>query len=137
MTYCQRQAAFDSAKHVAVSIVPTDLQAIVANQKSAGLQRWQQKRLLVGNGVAAEPVAACEVWRYSYEQVFGPNHAKSETLRDQLCALDAVVANKAPVKIEERADDLQVGPSHLGIKKPPSILKRHKLFRKLGLRFRP
>jgi hypothetical protein len=43
-----------------------------------------------------------------YEQVFGPDHAKSETLRDQLCALDAVVANKAPVEIEERADDLPI-----------------------------
>jgi hypothetical protein len=47
-----------------------------------------------------------------YEQVFGPEHAKSETLRDKLCALDAVVKNKAPVS------------------------KRHRLFRKLGLRFR-
>ncbi|KAH6661846.1 hypothetical protein B0J14DRAFT_611535, partial [Halenospora varia] len=54
-----------------------------------------------------------------YEQVFGPDHAKSETLRDQLCALDVRVKNEASIEIEERADDLQVGPSHLGIKKPP------------------
>jgi hypothetical protein len=50
-----------------------------------------------------------------YEQVFGPKHAKSETLRNKLCALDAVVENEAPVEIEERADDLQIRPSYLGI----------------------
>ena len=65
-----------------------------------------------------------------YEQVFGPDHAKSETLRDHLCALDAGVGNEASIEIEEPADDLQIGPSHLGIKKPPSISKRLKLFRK-------
>jgi hypothetical protein len=74
---------------------------------------------------------------YGYEQVFGPDYAKSETLRDQLYALDAVVANKAPVEIEERADDLPIGSSYLGIKKPPLTLKRHRLFRKLTLGFRP
>ncbi|KAH7413483.1 hypothetical protein BKA64DRAFT_355752 [Cadophora sp. MPI-SDFR-AT-0126] len=69
-----------------------------------------------------------------YERVYGPEHAKSETLRDKLYALDVVVENKAPVETEERADDLKVGPSHLGIRKVPSTSKRHKLFRKLGLR---
>jgi hypothetical protein len=34
-------------------------------------------------------------------------------------------------------DDLPMGLSHPGIKKPPSTSKRHKLFRKLTLRFRP
>jgi hypothetical protein len=72
-----------------------------------------------------------------YEQVFGPDHAKSETLRDQLYALDARVKERGLIEIEERAGDLQVGSSYLGIKKPPLISKRHKLFRKLGLRFRP
>jgi tetratricopeptide (TPR) repeat protein len=72
-----------------------------------------------------------------YKQIFGPDHAKSETLRDQLCALDTVVANKVPVEIEERADDLPIGSSSPGIKKPPLTLKRHKLFRKLTLRFCP
>jgi hypothetical protein len=69
-----------------------------------------------------------------YEQVFGPEHAKSETLRDKLCALDALVEKKAAVEIEERADGLPIGSSHPGIKKPTS--KQHKLFRKLGLRSR-
>ena len=73
---------------------------------------------------------------WGYEQIFGPEHAKSETLRNKLCALDAGVKNEALIEIEERADDLQVGPSHPGINKPPSISKRHKLFRKLGLRSR-
>jgi hypothetical protein len=72
-----------------------------------------------------------------FEQVFGPEHAKSETFRDKICALDGVVENEALVEIEERADDLQVGPSHLGVKTTPLTLKRHGLFRKLGLRFRP
>lgn len=72
-----------------------------------------------------------------YKQIFGPNHTKSKTLRDQLCALDAVVANKVLVEIEERADDLPIGSSSPGIKKPPLTLKRYKLFRKLTLRFCP
>jgi hypothetical protein len=71
-----------------------------------------------------------------YEQVFGPKHAKSETLRDKLYALDVIVKNQALVKIEERADNLPTGLSYPGINKPPSISKRHKLFRKPGLRFR-
>jgi hypothetical protein len=41
-----------------------------------------------------------------YEQVFGPDHAKSENLRDHLCALDVGVENEASIEIEERADDL-------------------------------
>ena len=69
-----------------------------------------------------------------YKQVYGPEHAKSETLRDKLYALDVVAENKVPVEIKERADDPQVGPSHLGIRKVPSISKRHRLFRKLGLK---
>ncbi|KAH8598606.1 hypothetical protein B0O99DRAFT_567078 [Bisporella sp. PMI_857] len=71
-----------------------------------------------------------------YEQVFGLEHANSATLRDKLCTLDAVVENKAPAKIEERAGDLPTGSSHPGSKNPPSTSKRHKLFRKLGLRAR-
>ncbi|TVY34372.1 Vegetative incompatibility protein HET-E-1, partial [Lachnellula subtilissima] len=47
-----------------------------------------------------------------YEQVPGPEHAQSEISRVKLYALDAVVENKAPAS------------------------KRHKLFRKLNLRFR-
>ena len=64
---------------------------------------------------------------YGYEQVFGPEHAKSKTLRDKLCALDAMVEDKALVGVEELVDDLQGGPSHLGINKAPSTSKRHKL----------
>ncbi|KAH6702778.1 hypothetical protein BKA61DRAFT_740375 [Leptodontidium sp. MPI-SDFR-AT-0119] len=35
------------------------------------------------------------------EKVFGLDHVKSETLRDKLCALDAVLENKGPVEIED------------------------------------
>ncbi|KAL5318058.1 hypothetical protein ACEPPN_015162 [Leptodophora sp. 'Broadleaf-Isolate-01'] len=70
-----------------------------------------------------------------YEQVFGPEHAKSKTLRDKLHVLDAMVENKAPVEIEEHAENVPTG-SAPGINKPPSTSKRHKLFRKLGLRSR-
>jgi tetratricopeptide (TPR) repeat protein len=72
-----------------------------------------------------------------YKQIFGPEHARSKTLRNKLCALDARVKNEALIEIEERADDLPIGSSHPGLKKPPSTSKRHKLFRKLTLRFRP
>jgi hypothetical protein len=72
---------------------------------------------------------------YRYEQVFGPEHAKSKTLRDKLHILDAMVENKAPVEIEEHAENVLTG-SAPGINKPPSTSKRHKLFRKLGLRSR-
>jgi len=71
-----------------------------------------------------------------YEQVFGLEHVKSMTLRNKLCALDAVLENKGSVKIEEHADVLATGSSRPGISKPPSISKRQKLFRKLGLRSR-
>jgi tetratricopeptide (TPR) repeat protein len=49
----------------------------------------------------------------------------------------ALQSYEKAMEVKEHVDDLQVVPSHLGIKKPPSISKRHKLFRKLGLRFRP
>ncbi|KUJ16015.1 uncharacterized protein LY89DRAFT_101127 [Mollisia scopiformis] len=65
---------------------------------------------------------------HGYEQVFGPDHAKSENLRDYLYDLDVGVENEASIQIEERADHLQVGSSHFGIKKPPSISKRHSCF---------
>ncbi|KAH9204385.1 hypothetical protein DL95DRAFT_471532 [Leptodontidium sp. 2 PMI_412] len=70
-----------------------------------------------------------------YEQVFGPEHAKSKTLRDKLYVLDAMVENVAPVEIEEHAENVPTG-SAPGINKPPLTSKRHKLFRKLGLRSR-
>ncbi|KAH6703052.1 kinesin light chain [Leptodontidium sp. MPI-SDFR-AT-0119] len=66
-----------------------------------------------------------------YEKVFGLDHAESEILRDRLCALDAVRQNKSPVEIEEYTEDLPTGPSRDSNKSPS---KRHKLFRKLGLR---
>ncbi|KAG4429439.1 hypothetical protein IFR05_015080 [Cadophora sp. M221] len=70
-----------------------------------------------------------------YEQVFGFEHAESETLRNKLCALDAVLKNNAPVEIEEHAEDVPTRSSP-GINKPSSTSKRHKVFRKLGLRSR-
>ena len=67
-----------------------------------------------------------------YEQIFGPEHARSKTLRNKLCALDAGVKNEALIEIEERADDLPIGSSY-----SPQHQKRHKLFQKLTLKFRP
>jgi hypothetical protein len=66
-----------------------------------------------------------------HEQVFGPDHAKSEILRKILCALDAVMKSDVLIDIEDRADDLHLGP----IKKPPLTSKWCKLLRKLGLRY--
>jgi hypothetical protein len=70
-----------------------------------------------------------------YEKVFGLDHVECETLRDKLCALDAELENKGLVEIEELAEDLPTGSSPDN-NKPPSISKRHKLFRKFGLRSR-
>jgi hypothetical protein len=67
-----------------------------------------------------------------YEQVFGPEHPRSQSSCHKLCALDAVMQNRALLEAEEPMDDLQGEPSHL--KKTPSTSKRYKLFRKLGLR---
>ncbi|KUJ15376.1 HET-domain-containing protein [Mollisia scopiformis] len=65
-----------------------------------------------------------------YEQVFGPDHANSKILRNKLRLLDAVMKSDVSIDTKDRADDLHVRP----IKKPLSTSKRHKLFRKLGLR---
>jgi hypothetical protein len=54
-----------------------------------------------------------------YEQVFGPDYAKSEILRDKLYALNTVLENKALVEVEERADDLLTGSSYPGITSLP------------------
>ena len=70
-----------------------------------------------------------------YEQVFGPEHTKSKTLQDRLHVLDAMIEKEGPVEIEEHAEDVPTEPAP-GINKPPSTSKRHKLFRKLGLRSR-
>ncbi|PVH70492.1 hypothetical protein DL98DRAFT_135890 [Cadophora sp. DSE1049] len=72
---------------------------------------------------------------YGYEQVFGPEHAESETLRNKLYALNAVLKNNAIIEIEKHAEDVPTRSSP-GINKPPSTSKRHKLFRKLGLKSR-
>ena len=41
-----------------------------------------------------------------YKQVFGADHAKSETVRNKLCALNAMLKNKAPEEIEEHLEDV-------------------------------
>jgi Tfp pilus assembly protein PilF len=55
--------------------------------------------------------------------VFGPDHPRSQSLRDKIVALDAMIKNQALVGIEEPVD-----------KETPSKSKRHKLFQKLGLK---
>jgi hypothetical protein len=72
-----------------------------------------------------------------YGKVFGPEHAKSKTLRDKLCALDAMVEDSLLVGDEEPVYNLQGGLSHLATTTAPSISKRHKLFRKFGPRYSP
>jgi hypothetical protein len=64
---------------------------------------------------------------YKYKQVFGPEYAKSKTLRDKLYILDAIIKNKALVEIEEQTENVLTG-SAPSINKPPLTLKRHKLF---------
>jgi hypothetical protein len=64
-----------------------------------------------------------------YEKVVGPHHPKSQSLRDKLGTLDAVVRDKALAVVEESERR-----SHLCGKETPSKSKRSKLFRKLGLR---
>lgn len=68
-----------------------------------------------------------------YKKVFGFDYVKSKTLWDKLCALNTVLKNKGPVEIKEYVEELPTGSS-LDNNKPPLISKRHKLFRKLGLR---
>jgi hypothetical protein len=69
-----------------------------------------------------------------YKQVFGPDHAKSETIQNKLFALNAILKSKALADIKEHEDHLATGSSHLGPNTTPSHLKWHKLFRKLGIR---
>jgi hypothetical protein len=55
--------------------------------------------------------------------VFGPDHPRSQSLRDKASALDVMIKNKALIGVEEPID-----------KETLSKSKRYKLFRKLGLR---
>jgi tetratricopeptide (TPR) repeat protein len=69
-----------------------------------------------------------------YKQVFGPHYAKSEKVQNKLYALDAVLESKALVNIKGHEDKVVTGTSHLSPNTTPSPSKRHKLFRKLGIR---
>jgi tetratricopeptide (TPR) repeat protein len=69
-----------------------------------------------------------------YEKAFGPEHPRSQSLRHKLSALDAVVENRSLIGVEEPVEDLQRGLSHLAFKETSLKSKRHKLFRKLGIR---
>jgi len=60
-----------------------------------------------------------------YEKIFGPNHSKSQNLRDKLHALDVMIENKALVKIEDPVNNPQGGPSHLGAGETISKSKRN------------
>jgi hypothetical protein len=57
------------------------------------------------------------------EIVLGPDHPRSQSLRDKVSALDVATKNKALIGAEYPMD-----------KETSSKSKRHKLFRKLGLR---
>ena len=64
-----------------------------------------------------------------YKKVVGPDYPWSQSLRDKLGSLDAIIGDKALAVVKESE-----GPSHLCGKETPSKSKRSKLFRKLGLR---
>jgi hypothetical protein len=69
-----------------------------------------------------------------YEKVVGPDHPRSQSLRDNLQALDTVTENGALKDVEERVNNSRGETSRLGVERAPSKSKRHKLLKKLGLR---
>jgi hypothetical protein len=69
-----------------------------------------------------------------YEKVVGPDHSKCQSLRGILQDLDTGTKKEAIKGIEEPASDPQGEVSRLDSKGALLISRRHKLFRKLGLR---
>jgi hypothetical protein len=69
-----------------------------------------------------------------YEKVVGPDHPRSQSLHDKLCALDAEIKNRTLVKVEEPINNIRGGLSHLVVEETPSRSKHQKLFQKLGWR---
>ena len=69
-----------------------------------------------------------------YEKIGGPDNLKSQSLRDDLCALDTVIENNALIDVRVPVNKCQGETSYLGAKGTLSKSKRHKLLKKLCLR---
>jgi hypothetical protein len=69
-----------------------------------------------------------------YENIVGPNHPRSQSLRDRLCALDPVTENRASTDLREPENNLVGKTLHLEAKETLSKSKRRKQLEKLGLR---
>jgi hypothetical protein len=69
-----------------------------------------------------------------YDKVIGPDHPRSRSLQDNLCALNTVTENKALIDVREPVNKFQRETSLLGAKGTLSESKRYKLLKKLGLR---
>jgi tetratricopeptide (TPR) repeat protein len=69
-----------------------------------------------------------------YEKVVGPGHPRCQSLRETLQDLDTRTEKKAIKSIKEPASDPQGDISRLASEGVISTSRRHKLFKKLGLR---
>ncbi|KFY31765.1 hypothetical protein V493_00847 [Pseudogymnoascus sp. VKM F-4281 (FW-2241)] len=69
-----------------------------------------------------------------YEKVVGPDHPTSQSLREILQGLDSGTEKEAVKGIKKPVSNPREEVSRLGSEGAPSTSRRHKLFRKLGLR---
>jgi tetratricopeptide (TPR) repeat protein len=69
-----------------------------------------------------------------YKKVVGPDHLKCQSLQEILYELETIIEREAMKGREEPASDPQGNVSRLDSKGALSISRRHRLFRKLGLR---
>ena len=69
-----------------------------------------------------------------YEKVVGPEHPKCQSLQEILQDLETITEGEAMKGREEPATDPQGNVSRLDSKGALSTSRRHRLFRKLGLR---
>ncbi|KFY88185.1 hypothetical protein V500_06505 [Pseudogymnoascus sp. VKM F-4518 (FW-2643)] len=69
-----------------------------------------------------------------YEKVVGPNHPMAQSLQEILQDLDSGTEKEAMKGIKEPVSNPREEVSRLGSEGAPSTSRRHKLFKKLGLR---
>ncbi|PVH69794.1 kinesin light chain 1 [Cadophora sp. DSE1049] len=106
--------------------------------KEQSLQLWLTKRRLLYLVLVDDVAWQCHRLGMLYAdqgKLVEAEQMYQRALQGYEKSWDAVIENKAPVETEEHAEDVPTGPAP-GINKPPSTSKRHKLFRKLGLRSR-
>lgn len=70
-----------------------------------------------------------------FDEVVGPDHPNSRSLRDRLRILDERMDNKALPEVESHEQSSE-RPSHLGAKGPSQESKRHRLLKKIKFKFR-